>query len=615
LRPAQSGYYQITTDGTDNATYNPVIGIYRGNPGALTEIICDDDSGFGNNAAMLANLDAGQTYYLAVGTLDQLSLGANNTLRLDIRRAFNQLQGIRQENTLIFDYFGQWSAVGVPQAQGKRVHQNNTPTALDFINFSFQGSSFALYKTPDSDDVDVYINGSLLTTIPGNATSEVVVIDDSVGQYRQVQLRAHNGGTFSLDAVEFNPTGLAGLRLATGLVDDASLSHFVYGAQWTVGAASPITSYRNSYSYTAQNDEALLFRARGNAVALQRFVGPDQGTMNVFVDGTLYETVSNNAPLLATAPYYITGLTNSDHTIQIVKVDGANIAIDSIRPYRQRALPGNGGMIDERDVRFAYSGVWSKVSDLAAFRRTLLSTSDNEAEAEFAFTGNAFCIGVQAGGSDATVLIDGEPAFSITGVGEWCSQNLIGAPDYPSSLLFNGLHTVEIEVNAPLTLDYFRPQTIKVITSAHRLVHDHDSRITSTTGDLWTSCAGTCARSLSGYWAQGRRSQRTETTLAEKTFYVNGSGFILYTSTAPNAGGWIIEIDGVPLSIRNGGALPTVNVGGTAYPVIDLQGTRFSPVAIGVTGLTPGLHKIRIRAVVTELGGTMVDFDGVRVIP
>jgi hypothetical protein len=95
----------------------------------------------------------------------------------------------------------------------------------------------------------------------------------------------------------------------------------------------------------------------------------------------------------------------------------------------------------------------------------------------------------------------------------------------------------------------------------------------------------------------------TLTDGARLGFWINGSGFILYTSVGPHEGLWEVYVDGVQWPFA---------IDGWDYDYIDLYDWRLRPMGYGVINLGPGLHYIELRA---RIYYEEVAFDGVRVFP
>lgn len=86
------------------------------------------------------------------------------------------------------------------------------------------------------------------------------------------------------------------------------------------------------HSATA-NGAAITFAFRGTGVDWITALAPDQGDVDVHIDGKLVRRVnlSNEARVTARQVFTQTGLTDGQHTLRIVKVSGEVLRSDIIR--------------------------------------------------------------------------------------------------------------------------------------------------------------------------------------------------------------------------------------------------------------------------------------------
>lgn len=63
--PAESGWVHLSTVGSD---FDTMLGLYTGDPSALTVVECVDDTNSSLQAEIVAELTAGATYYISAGT-------------------------------------------------------------------------------------------------------------------------------------------------------------------------------------------------------------------------------------------------------------------------------------------------------------------------------------------------------------------------------------------------------------------------------------------------------------------------------------------------------------------------------------------------------------------
>ena len=185
------------------------------------------------------------------------------------------------------------------------------------------------------------------------------------------------------------------------------------------------------------------------------------------------------------------------------------------------------------------------------------------------------------------------------------------------------LHNVRLElVTGTFELDAVGARRQVFITPTMGLVAETNAAFAYNSAfGAWTTYS---LGSPGGYRFQGNSARRASSDGARLTFYMNGTGFMLYTSLNPAASGWEIYVDGSPTAYE-------VTFQDIDYNYIDLGYSdlayRFRPIAYAITGLTPGIHKIELRkwaCTVYTIPGypdrvcsatDYVDFDGIRAFP
>jgi hypothetical protein len=305
------------------------------------------------------------------------------------------------------------------------------------------------------------------------------------------------------------------------------------------------------------------------------------------------------------------------HVVEIRKSgtlgDGLLIQLDAVQGQTLASLLA-GTLYDERSLSLAYRGVWTDASgSVAAAGANALTTRTLAASADvsFQFAGNDLCIGYRQPSGTLDVYIDSTlvstiPASSGTGFVKWCLDA------NANKLVADATHYARLVVPAAntFTLDSIRPQRYNTITPARALVPETDLSFRYSTPADWITLT-TIAKSAGGYAPQGGSLRATSTDNTTVSFYINGSGLILYTGVGPDRGCWEILVDGAVYQ-------PAAGVNG-----IDLlDALRYRPLGYGIVGLTPGIHKIVLKADsnCSSLGyntpsSFILDFDGVRVFP
>ncbi len=615
-----SDYYQFSTMGS---SYDTVIGVYQGQPGAWQSRGCSDDWGGFSTAILTLQLQAGQTYYIVV---DGFGSGWNDqVLNLDVRRAITVNNVDHQETSLNLSFPGTWAQTALVGASGNAVRSTTDNNA--YVVFSFRGQYFDLARVvgPDRGSLEVWVNGAQIdfddvtagvqplnnraAVTRGNQVMTIFVPSSQPGEINTVVLRRASGGPAGV--VDFDRVRAVESSNVPNVAVTAITDNTLGGGQpcaskrfcFSNGVFSNITvpgSHLNTATTTSDVGARITFRATGSAIIIFRNTDPGFGTMDVYVDGVLLgDNVPNNSASGQKVPYVISGLSPMTHVVEIVN-NGGVLQFDAAQALTPATLAA-GPMINENSAALVYNELWTSTVITGPFGNTYRSSSRSGASATFQFTGNWFCVGYvqHPAGGNVDVYLDGSfyTSFNTSGAlgynYAWCS-----------GLLADQLHRVELRrASGEFRLDYVYPRRQTVITPTMGTVQENNAAIIyDTFYGSWLNFAG---MSQGGYRYQGNAARYTSTNGARLRFYVNGTGFILYTSVGPTAGDWEVYVDGV---------LFPVTYQGVSYNYINLYNGRFRPMGYGITGLTPGLHMIELRAVSIP-GGGYVDFDAVRVFP
>jgi subtilisin family serine protease len=577
--PAASGFYQFSTYGS---SYNTLIGVFAGQPNLLRPLTCNDDSGANAQSFVSASLEARQTYYLVVATSGSTRVDGQS-MRLDIRPIFPTGRDL-QENLLA--YSRAITPTAFAGASGRKVVQFNNG---DAAFFSFRGNSLDIVS---AGPISVFINNNFIQTINNPQLASTTINTGATGQLSDVTLLAT--GAALLDKVRLYD---ALMRPVAGLRDDRDPNIFYSGSGWSQDVSAD--NYRATITATSSAGDYFEFRGRGSAFVIRRNLSPDAGSISVFVDGRFYGDFSNvSAGDLVNIPLVIGNLANTDHTIRVRNTSASRLEIDGVEVAAPAALPA-GRLINDTDRGIRYSGQTNTLKENSAFGRTLHQLYVG-GEAQFRFNGNGFCIGY-ADGDNVAITVDNAPygSFNADGGGEWCSNRLSA-----------GLHHVSVrQTGSFLALDYVFPWQAPVLSPASNrggLVQETDKAflysydiVNGRAVSHWKPANGApvvVPRGIGRFQGSARRTLVDGATIQ---FWINGSGFVLYTSVQAYMGEYDIYVDGVfnrTLDLWNG------------------QNDPWQPLALGITGLSPGLHKIELRA---DTNGNFapVDFDGARVIP
>jgi hypothetical protein len=406
-----------------------------------------------------------------------------------------------------------------------------------------------------------------------------------------------------------------------GKVDDGAVNLRYVSGDWTKQAVTG--AYLGYVKQAAADGSKVVFRFTGNALTLFRMTGPSgYANMQVTIDNGTPVTVSNTGGTSpAIRPYTIDGLTTMTHVVELSKVAGSGILqLDAVQAATLINL-SPGVKYDDRSPYLAYRGFWQDTGSVTGAYLNTTRTLPNASEVSFRFLGNDLCIGYRTPINTLAVYIDGAliktiPADPSSGVvTSWCME---ADPD----ATLNSIHLADtvhyarlVATNDSFPLDYVQPLRYTTLTPTRGMVQETDASFKYSIPAAWVTRT-TAATSVGLFKPQGGSLKTTDTDGNTITFYINGTGFILYTAVgdavgipvmAGMRGCWNLSVDGV--------AQPSIDMGG------DNMGTnkRYRPLGYGISGLAAGIHQVMLTAD-TDCGLPLsgpfpVDFDAVRVFP
>ncbi|HEX2906003.1 MAG TPA: S8 family serine peptidase, partial [Phototrophicaceae bacterium] len=616
-RPSVSGYYQISLVGS---SYEPVFGVFRGSAGALTEMDCSATPPLPQKAVAL---QAGQTYYIAVGTNGAAVDNQILQLRLNAAMLANNVD--YQENAAYIAYSGMWTRGAVAGASGSYTQQTTDLNAA--ANFSFRGTKFDYVRTvgPAQGQVKIWVwangvpvdmdgnsgNGtdtpytvdSSGAILKGNQAVTIAIPGATPGQWNSVRIMRDStaAGVVDLDRIRTYDYDTTLIKTAiTGKVDDrdARLTYTTIdnGGAWSDLKVATTVAYYGTLRETNTSGAKVTFRFTGNALTIFRMTGSaaSYADMIVVIDNGVPISISNLAATDVVRPYTIDGLVTMAHVVEIrYNGTGANeLQLDAVQGSTLGTLAANLNT-DERSTSLAYRGLWIDQTVSGALSSTV-RTLKSGSEVSFQFSGNDLCINYQrfTASSDRTpgqlqVFIDNVPMTTLTdstgnGFVLWCLKNTA------LKVVPTGTHRVRLEVAAggDFALDYLRPQTYNILTPARGLVQETDASLIYEVPTNWITTTQAVVGITSAYRPQGGYMKQTTQDNSAVTFYINGSGFILYTAMGASQGCWDITVDPVQVTGTNGSQ--------TYQMYLSMSDIYNRPLGYGITGLDSGLHRVRL---------------------
>lgn len=650
--PPADGYYQITSYGT---SYNTVLAIYQGVPGNFVRYGCAG-AGFDPGAYVSLDMKKGQSYYIVLMTYSGTPVN-DQVARLDIRAAVPTANRDYQENAPNIAYTGNWAQVNTTGASGGRVMQTDSNNA--YATFTFRGAYFELARVvgPTQGSMEIWVNNTLVTTLNNRAALQAVspvfiFPTTSVnGQLQTVTIRRQAAGLPGSIAIDrIRPVDLT-LTTVAAKADDRETAKFLYTplGNWT--AQPSIGAFKNTIMRTTALNTSVEARVRGSAVIIYRNTGPGFGSMNIFVDNLFWGTVSNvSANSALSVPFAITNLTQTEHVIRVQNNASSILEFDAIEGFNQAPLAVN--LIFDLGVKNAVrSGEWSVNNTPSAFNKLKKTwvTSSTNARLDFNFTGDGFCFTFmrRTDGGTVVVYVDNmtTPYAQIsTNVSPgfwpgyfWPADTLETGtnPKVPTLIqeyctgaaFADGVHQVRLTFPSgfPVELDYLNGGRTGLILPSSGLVQENDFRIYHSDWvyrlnsmkerqkQLWKRVP---MKSAGGAAAQGGYVKRVSfnpppSDVAAVRFYFSGTGFIIYTTSGPQAGGITVNVC-EPAQSCSGATIILNGVNQGSFINLNTA-NRARPFAYAVTGLPPGIYEVVIVA--SGAPGQYVDFDGVRVFP
>ena len=658
--PPVSRRYQIISFGS---SYSTRLAVYQGIPGEFTrQDNCGAQWSFNSDSFISLDMKQGQSYYIVLSTSG--SPVNDQTALLNIRPTLSA-NGAYDDSNPAFAYHGLWTRITAPN-RAKAIQTDNNGS---LATFTFQGTMFDLYRVvgPAQGAIEVWINGQRYDFDPNtggvqnldNRATLAAVLPQTItiplafhGEQQTIIIkRAETGpsGPVAFDRIViFNTI----LKVFTGKIDNRDPRIDFGNAFWDEAFTHPLM-FRGTGARTNRAGAAVRAVVKGSTIIIYRNIGPnftptggnttDFGSMEIYVDGVLWETVNNNHPTYQySVPIAITNLTPTAHSIRIINTEARELQIDAIQGAITPTIPVNR-FASPGDARILRSGLWDP-SVLVTSRIRAFVNSSPTARMDFNFSGNAFCIAFvrRDDGGTMHVFVDDmtTPHARVsthTNPNQWAGHfwppdmlvNLVNIQQYCTGAAFaEGVHHVRLTFPSgePVWLTQLQFGRFGILTAAAGLVQENDGRLPTTetlysTRDqsiqmaaLWRRITGTL---LGGFKAQGGYLKRATLTGTPPDpvirFYMHGSGFIIYTSRGPNAGVMQVRVcratsteDCTPAQLLVNGSNQNGDIN------LFLAGAP-RPFVYAVTGLEPGIYLIKISAEGNP--GQYVDFDAVRILP
>jgi alpha-galactosidase len=253
----------------------------------------------------------------------------------------------------------------------------------DSFQYTFQGTGVSYLTELDSSqgDVDIYLDGQFVKTVntgrdqgQPRLTQQTVFTADDLPDGSHTLMAVKKSGSFMLvdridvrqpslidpptasfdrkapadvpvkllrDGSEFLGVSRDGTSLRQG--SDYTLSGSTVTLRSAYLAGVPLGAARLDFAFrgdhlddvhaTTRNGDAVSYAFTGTGVDWITATGPDQGLVDVYIDGALARRVDTHGTARATRQkaFSVAGLTNKQHTFRAVKVSGDVMRTDVIR--------------------------------------------------------------------------------------------------------------------------------------------------------------------------------------------------------------------------------------------------------------------------------------------
>jgi hypothetical protein len=348
----------------------------------------------------------------------------------------------------------------------------------------------------------------------------------------------------------------------------STISYTGAGWNYSSGRAQGDLGDDVHYSYAAGATVTIPFTGSGISWLAQR--SDQTGPVEVYLDGSdqgLITPPTSGAPYPAQqVGYSISGLTTGDHTLRIVNQSSRLMTVDAFTVSASRPTSNDNAST----VSYGGKG-WKRLLTTGGgdYADDLHTTASAGASVSFSFTGSgaSWVAPRNPGSGPVQVYVDGLDEGTVTpraATGPFPAQQV----NYSVTGLRPGTHSIKIvnKTSAVLSVDAFtaEPGRTTIEDSAPAVLYS---------GSGWTQAAA-------GQGGCGAGVHCTASTGAAVTVVATGSGFSWLAPQRADTGPVRVYLDG----IDEGEVTPTAGTTGSAADQVNYT----------VTGLVPGVHRLRI---------------------
>ncbi|HEX4223362.1 MAG TPA: hypothetical protein VHZ97_13425 [Pseudonocardiaceae bacterium] len=222
---------------------------------------------------------------------------------------------------------------------------NNNHNSVPNPSFPFNGAGL-----PTLDNITWLENAYQLLGTPGQ-----FYLDSAAGELYYLPRPGENLATADVELpVAQELLDLAGTPGHVAPLNDSDW-RATYTGSWNTSGGRGLGDLGDDVHYTATDGDSVSYPFTGTGIQLLSETNSDEGTADVYLDGTKVETVSANSPqrLAQQALVSLTGLPKGPHTLKVVKTGGSYLLVDGFTVIPDVIAPVHD--ISFSGITFAYT--------------------------------------------------------------------------------------------------------------------------------------------------------------------------------------------------------------------------------------------------------------------
>lgn len=328
-------------------------------------------------------------------------------------------------------YSGSWGNSNPGGCLNSTCHNANASGSTASLAFTGSGVTWNGIVGPDQGSAQVYIDGSLDRTVNLYAAARQVGVPVYTAGVpygaHTLKIVTNNNSWVTVDSFSVE---------TTQPVDDSS-SSVTYSSGWQNSNPGGCDFSTCHNSQTAGSTATLSFS--GTGATWYSIVGSDQGSADVYVDGTLDQTVSlatSGERDVSVPVYRAVGLPAGNHTLKIVTKSSNWVSIDSISVQ-------HSSFVDDSSTAISYTGSWQNSNPGGCLAGTCHNVQGTGAQAKLTFSGTGVSLSGITGSDQGAidVKIDGVDYGTVS---LYNSVRTVGVPVFTAYGLSGGSHTITV---------------------------------------------------------------------------------------------------------------------------------------------------------------------------